>query len=114
MAFNQTASVALPNFRLVGHEMYNHGYFGGLWRRGPVPYTYGEWPLVADSYSPFYAVPQTKYGVCDCAGGAVIHNNCNFQQGRFKPQCLANSNCRCINETGTDYGCFNRQGSHCY
>lgn len=97
----------LPAFRLVGH-----GVYGGAYRWAS-PYA-DTWPAIADSYSPFYEDPQTKYGVCDCAGGALRRNNCNYQQGGYMPQCLAQGkNCRCINSASTDWGCFNKQGANC-
>lgn len=74
----------------------------------------GFWPAVADSYNPIYITPQTLYGACDCQGGALTRNNCNFQQGGYRPQCLANGlNCRCTNASGTDSGCFNQPGAPC-
>lgn len=105
-----TSDAGLPSFRLAGHGMagmYYGGWYGFPTRRP------NQWPLIADSYSPYYATPQTIYGSCDFAGGVLRRNNCNFQQGGYRPQGLLNGNCRCINPDKTDWGCFNQQGSEC-
>ena len=118
----------LPNYRLGGHNLLppatllslsGAGSMGGL-SRWSYPYAAstffpnaGEWPAVAESYSPAYESPQTKYGQCDCMGSAIRINNCNFQQGGYRPQCLLNQNCRCTSPDGSDFGCFNRPGGNC-
>lgn len=70
--------------------------------------------LLSNSYSPYFADPQTTYGSCDCRGGALRYNNCNYQQGGYRPQCLAGGrNCRCVSPNGKDFGCFNQTGANC-
>jgi len=104
----------LPNYRLVGQFPFwgGGGLFGasGIYNNYPLS---GRYPAIADSYSPQDQTPQTRYGSCDCHGGALNHNNCNFQQGGYRPQCLLNGGCRCVDATGTDWGCFSKPGSMC-
>jgi len=105
-----------PSYRLAGQ---GGGRSHTNWPFGFWPYrtgfnTLGQvWPAIADSYSPYYSDPQTVYGACDCAGGALRRNKCNFQQGGYQPQCLADGyNCRCYKDE-SDWGCFNSKGSNC-
>lgn len=101
----------LPNFRLAGHGA-NGVYYGPYWVGGPGR-TNNQWPIIADSYNPFYGNPQTIYGSCDFVGGALRRNNCNYQQGGFRPQGLQGGGCRCVNADQSDWGCFNDRGRAC-
>lgn len=107
-------NLALPSMRGVNGVTFGPSSYSGLgpwWGSGPMS---SYWPLQADSPNPMYATPNTKYGTCDCTGGAVSHNACNYQQNGYVPQCLANGmNCRCVNMQGTDSGCFNKKGAAC-
>lgn len=106
MSFN----AGLPSFRVAGHGMagtYYGGFYGWPTRRP------NQWPLVADSYSPYYGTPQTQYGSCDFAGGRLRRNNCNFQQGGYRPQGVRGGGCRCVSADGKDWGCFGRRGGVC-
>jgi hypothetical protein len=105
----------LPSYRLVGQNILQRGGGWG-WGGASVPFypNAGTYPAVADSYSPEYQSPQTKYGHCHCWGGALVLNSCNYQQGGYRPQCLANGqDCRCTDPTGTDWGCWNTPGKSC-
>ena len=106
----------LPNYRLVGQNSFLGGRGGWGWGGGLVPFypNAGTYPALADSYLPQYQAPQTTYGSCSCRGGALVQNNCNFQGGGFRPQCLAEGQgCRCVDPTGVNSGCFNRPGQSC-
>jgi len=103
----------LPNYRLVGNYAFdNRGSWG--WGIGaPFLPAAGVYPAIADSYLPQYQASQTRYGQCECHGGALNQNGCNFQQGGYRPQCLQGGGCRCVDATGTDWGCWNKPGSSC-
>jgi len=124
MSFAATHGL-LPNFRLSGHGLGGANtalrYFGPQFYNSfslPLSYPYGAvagyyYPLVADSYDPRYATPQTKFGSCNCFGARVTQNKCNYGQGGFYPQCLANGRgCRCANFQG-EFGCYNDAGTAC-
>jgi hypothetical protein len=103
----------LPNYRLVGNYFYgNRGAYGGWGLHHFYPIA-GTYPAIADSYLPQYQSPQTRYGSCVCQGGAMIQNNCNYQQGGYRPQCLMGGGCRCVDPTGTDWGCWSLPRSTC-
>src|SRR5437773_455363 len=98
----------LPSFGLVGNN-------GPLIAPSQLGYPFltftpnfypgsGHYPAIADSYLPQYSAPQTKYGSCVCHGGGLNSNNCNFEQGGFRPQCLVGGGCRCINTEGDNFG----------
>jgi hypothetical protein len=103
----------LPNYRLVGNNSFFSGGLMGLGLGAPFYPGAGVYPSIADSYLPQYQSPQTKYGSCVCHGGALNQNNCNFQGGGYRPQCLAGGGCRCVDASGKDYGCWNTPGYNC-
>lgn len=111
----------LPSFRLSGHHMPGSMTYFDYNAWGPLGFTGSlrpQWPATADSYGPYYQTPQTVYGSCDCAGGALRRNNCNMQQGSYRPVCMKSkstgeTSCVCMSPNGRDYGCFNRPGSKC-
>lgn len=74
--------------------------------------------VIADSIDVDYLDAQTKYGSCNCSNGALVLNNCNYQQYGYSPVCLENNlNCICgkseSDNGAIDSGCYNRKGQNC-